>query len=290
MEREREREREGARDVPRASEIRFYAARGMPAYAYGPGLLAISHGPNECVHMNGSSTAPPLTKNGGNYAQRDLTVSKARLTCASSLQRSCSCLCLSGARGEAVRYFRVGSSADASTATKVGTVLMGGDDVDAAFQVDVRPQRSRRSPWSLLPLPGPTPTTCTSRALCPAENSVATSIIPNRAMASDPFVVSTILNAEALWIAGGIESNHINDWKGTPVQDAVNTLIARGVPVGGTSAGMNVLTQFVVLGARQSGRHVQPGARIPVHQVHHARLRLRRAFRRSAASSATRTS
>src|SRR5881628_1243653 len=81
--------------------------------------------------------------------------------------------------------------------------------------------------------------------LCPNENSVATMIIPNRDMASDPFVISTIQNAEALWIAGGDQSNYINFWKGTPVETELNALIARGVPIGGTSAGMNVLTQFV---------------------------------------------
>ncbi|HEY6969121.1 MAG TPA: ArgE/DapE family deacylase [Candidatus Angelobacter sp.] len=34
---------------PGLLETRFYAARGMPAYAYGPGLLTVSHGPNEFV-------------------------------------------------------------------------------------------------------------------------------------------------------------------------------------------------------------------------------------------------
>jgi succinyl-diaminopimelate desuccinylase len=34
---------------PGLLEIRFYAERGMPAYAYGPGLLSISHGPKEFV-------------------------------------------------------------------------------------------------------------------------------------------------------------------------------------------------------------------------------------------------
>jgi acetylornithine deacetylase/succinyl-diaminopimelate desuccinylase-like protein len=34
---------------PGLLEIRFYAGRGMPAYAYGPGLLSISHGPKEFV-------------------------------------------------------------------------------------------------------------------------------------------------------------------------------------------------------------------------------------------------
>src|SRR5207249_3291033 len=81
--------------------------------------------------------------------------------------------------------------------------------------------------------------------LCPNENSVATLIISNRTAASDPFVISTIQNAEALWIAGGDQSNYINFWKGTPVQTALQGLIARGVPIGGTSAGMNVLSEFL---------------------------------------------
>jgi succinyl-diaminopimelate desuccinylase len=37
---------------PGLLEIRFYAERGMPAYAYGPGLLAVAHGPKEFIHID----------------------------------------------------------------------------------------------------------------------------------------------------------------------------------------------------------------------------------------------
>jgi succinyl-diaminopimelate desuccinylase len=36
---------------PGLLETRFYAARGVPAFAYGPGILAVSHGPKEFVKL-----------------------------------------------------------------------------------------------------------------------------------------------------------------------------------------------------------------------------------------------
>jgi cyanophycinase len=145
---------------------------------------------------------------------------------------------------KAYSYFRVGNPIDIAATTTPGTVLMGGGtDVDAAFQWMCA--RSGGGDFLVIRATGTDAYNPYIQQLCPNENSVATLIIPNRTDASDPFVISTIQSAEALWIAGGDQSNYINFWKGTPVQDALNSLIARGVPVGGTSAGMNVLTQFV---------------------------------------------
>ena len=141
-------------------------------------------------------------------------------------------------------YFRVGNANDVTTTTTGGTVLMGGGtDVDAAFQWMCG--RSGNGDFLIIRATGTDAYNPYIQQLCPNENSVATLIIPNRAAASDPFVISTIQKAEALWIAGGDQSNYINFWKGTPVEDNLNTLITRSVPIGGTSAGMNVLTQFV---------------------------------------------
>ena len=141
-------------------------------------------------------------------------------------------------------YFRVGSPNDITTSTTAGTVLMGGGtDVDAAFQWMC--QRSGGGDFLVIRATGTDAYNPYIQQLCPGENSVATLIIPNRAAASDPFVVSTIQNAEALFIAGGNQADYINFWKGTPVESSLNALIARGVPVGGTSAGMNVLTEFI---------------------------------------------
>jgi acetylornithine deacetylase/succinyl-diaminopimelate desuccinylase-like protein len=37
---------------PGLCEIRYFNKRGIPAYAYGPGLLEVSHGPEECVRLS----------------------------------------------------------------------------------------------------------------------------------------------------------------------------------------------------------------------------------------------
>jgi len=138
----------------------------------------------------------------------------------------------------------VGSPNDITASTTAGTVLMGGGtDVDAAFQWMC--QRSGGGDFLVIRATGTDAYNPYIQQLCPGENSVATLIIPNRAAASDPFVASTIANAEALFIAGGNQADYINFWKGTPVESGLNALIARGVPVGGTSAGMNVLTEFI---------------------------------------------
>jgi cyanophycinase-like exopeptidase len=81
--------------------------------------------------------------------------------------------------------------------------------------------------------------------LCPDLNSVATLIIGSRRAANDPFAQQAIAEAEAIFIAGGDQSNYINDWTGTPVQEALNEHVRMNRPIGGTSAGLAVLTQYV---------------------------------------------
>jgi cyanophycinase len=140
-------------------------------------------------------------------------------------------------------YFRVGNPNDVTASTSPGTVLMGGGtDVDAAFQWMC--SLSGNGDFLVIRATGTDAYNPYIQQLCPNENSVSTLIIPNSAAASDPFVINAIQSAEALWIAGGDQSNYINYWKGTSLQDAMNALIARA-PIGGTSAGMNVLTEFI---------------------------------------------
>jgi cyanophycinase-like exopeptidase len=56
-----------------------------------------------------------------------------------------------------------------------------------------------------------------------------------------------------LFIAGGDQSDYVNFWKGTPVQDAIHA-VAERAPVGGTSAGLTILGEFVYAAQRFSAR------------------------------------
>ena len=73
-----------------------------------------------------------------------------------------------------------------------------------------------------------------------------TFVFKNRNGSHQPFVIDHIKNAEALFIAGGDQSKYVDFWKGTPVEDAIHYLAnVKKVPVGGTSAGMAILGEFL---------------------------------------------
>ena len=75
-------------------------------------------------------------------------------------------------------------------------------------------------------------------------NSVETIVFRNRAAATDSFVIEKIRNAEAIFIAGGDQSNYVRFWKDTPVEDAIHHVLAKPAPIGGTSAGMAIMGEF----------------------------------------------
>jgi cyanophycinase-like exopeptidase len=86
------------------------------------------------------------------------------------------------------------------------------------------------------------------RFLCPGINSVSTLLLNTPRASTDPFVLKTIAAAEAIFLAGGNQTNYVRFWQGTPVQAAINAAAARGVPIGGTSAGNAILAQFAFSG------------------------------------------
>jgi len=141
-------------------------------------------------------------------------------------------------------YFRIGEKNDVTTTTTSGIVMMGGGtDVDEAFKWMCG--KIGNGDFLVIRATGTDAYNPYIEGLCPNANSVATLIIPTLTAANDSRVASIIMNAEAIWIAGGDQSDYINYWKGTKVQVALKAQIAKGVPIGGTSAGLNVLSEFV---------------------------------------------
>jgi cyanophycinase len=141
------------------------------------------------------------------------------------------------------QYFRAGNPNDVQTKTQAGFALMGGgDDLDEAFNWMC--ERAGGGDFVVLRASGDDDYNPYIQGLCKL-NSVATLILKSREAAKDPFVADAIRHAEAVFIAGGDQAHYINWWMDTPVQQAINEAIERGVPIGGTSAGLAVQGEFV---------------------------------------------
>lgn len=78
--------------------------------------------------------------------------------------------------------------------------------------------------------------------ICPG-NSVTTLLTTTAEGARDPQASEHVRAAHAIFLAGGDQSNYVKFWSG-PLQKEINGAIARGVPIGGTSAGLAVLGEF----------------------------------------------
>lgn len=76
-------------------------------------------------------------------------------------------------------------------------------------------------------------------------NSVTSIVISSVAGANSEYVRQAITKAEVVFIAGGDQSRYVKLWTGTALQAAVNARVAAGYPIGGTSAGLAVLSPYV---------------------------------------------
>ena len=149
----------------------------------------------------------------------------------------------SPAQAGTFKYFRIGNKEDVQTRPLFGIAMMGGgSDLDDAFRWLC--DRGKGGDFLILRARGDGAYNPYVNGLCKA-NSVATLIIPDREAAEDPGVAAIIRKAEVVFIAGGDQANYIRGWKGTPVQAAINEDLAAGKPIGGTSAGLAVLGEFV---------------------------------------------
>lgn len=151
---------------------------------------------------------------------------------------------------EGLVQFTTGNPADAKVAPRGGPalLLMGGSvEVDVAFAQRVLPLANGGDVVVLRTTPrdgynayffelvdGPL-----------RPDSVQTLVVDTVAKANSDYVATAVANAEFVFMAGGDQSTYINAWKGTRVEDAIRTAHARGAVVGGTSAGLAVMGEYI---------------------------------------------
>lgn len=147
--------------------------------------------------------------------------------------------------------YLTGDGADVTTPAVGGLLLMGGStDVDAAIHWFL--QRAAGGDVVVIRSSGADGYNTYMYNMV-SVNSVETIMIDSREKAMLTTVRDKIRNAEALFIAGGDQWNYVNYWKNTPVEDAINYLInTKGVTVGGTSAGLAVLSSAYYSGEKGS--------------------------------------
>ncbi|MGA7685091.1 MAG: cyanophycinase [Terriglobales bacterium] len=151
-------------------------------------------------------------------------------------------LAASLAHAGSYQYFRIGNKNDLQTRPVSGTAMMGGgEDLDEAFRWLC--ERGAGGDFLILRATGSDAYNSYVNGLC-RLNSVGTLILPDRQSAQDSAAVEIIRHATVIFIAGGDQANYLRGWKDTPVQDAINSGIADGKPIGGTSAGLAVLGEF----------------------------------------------
>lgn len=165
------------------------------------------------------------------------------LVCSVLLHMSCTVSAADAQAQHPYRYYLTGNAADVQRATRGLFVLQGGgDDVDENYSH--MGAMGGGGDFVVLRASGDDEYNEYIYKLCHCD-SVETFVVESRAAAADPFVVNKVRNAEALFIAGGDQGNYIRFWKDTPLQDAINFVVAKPAPIGGTSAGMAVAGEFV---------------------------------------------
>jgi cyanophycinase len=149
-----------------------------------------------------------------------------------------------------LRVWLTGSSADSARAPVGGPamLLMGGStEVDAGFSQRAYPV-ANGGDIVILRTTGKDGynTYLYSLVSGPLKpDSVETMLVDTRDKANSDYVDWAIRTAELVFIAGGDQATYVNAWQGTRVEDALHAAHARGAVIGGTSAGLAVMGQYV---------------------------------------------
>ncbi|MDN3638228.1 Type 1 glutamine amidotransferase-like domain-containing protein [Simiduia curdlanivorans] len=141
----------------------------------------------------------------------------------------------------------LGTSADKCPSLSSGNggllLMGGGTDVDAAFSNRVAPQ-IQGGDIVVLRTSGTDAYNSYLKGLTNAD-SVETLIVDRQSLANDAYVEWVVKSAEFVWIAGGDQSDYLNQWAGTKLAAAINHVYQKGGVIGGTSAGDAVQSQHI---------------------------------------------
>lgn len=153
-----------------------------------------------------------------------------------------------GKTGPFVISYKTGFSNDVVTTTSTGIALLGGADAfttaeTASFEFLV--DRAGGGDFVVLRTSGADGYNNFIYSNIGNVNSVTTLIVDSREKAESGEVADVLLKAEAVFLAGGDQSNYLNFWKGTQLNQILNQLLnEKKIPIGGTSAGLAVLGEF----------------------------------------------
>ncbi|MEP2669614.1 MAG: cyanophycinase [Cyclobacteriaceae bacterium] len=153
-----------------------------------------------------------------------------------------------GGGGSGPLVYTTGSASDVTTTTSFGIAMIGGADSDtnaetAAFQFLVT--KSGGGDFVVLRSSGSDGYNDYVYSVIGGVNSVETIIVDSRSDADHATTENLVRNAEAIFIAGGDQSDYVNYWKDTKLEDAIHYAInTKHVPIGGTSAGLAILGQY----------------------------------------------
>ena len=166
-------------------------------------------------------------------------------------------------KSAAITSYFSGNPTDVQRPLRGGLALMGGgEDQDEAFRFLVE----RGGGGDVLVLRASGSDGYNDWLMDVAHpNSVETLVFHAREGAFDPEVEKKIDQAEVVFLAGGDQSKYLRYWRDTPVQAALQRALLRGVPLGGTSAGLAVLGDSI-FAAHQGGLDSQEVMSNPTDQ------------------------
>lgn len=150
-----------------------------------------------------------------------------------------------GSSDGSVTYYLTGSSEDIQTNSSLGYLLAGGAS-DQKSWFDWMVNKSDGGDFVIIRTDDSNG--YNDDTFIEGANSILTLVINNQTSANSDFVRDKIRGAEALFIAGGNQTEYYDFWNGTEVENSIHYLVnEKEVPVGGTSAGLAILGEFAYI-------------------------------------------